>query len=138
MKAIRVIIAGAAVTAFDAVAGGILCGVLFNWVYQLVPTNVWRPMEGGPDAIYFLGLFILNIILALVYALLQKGIPGKGKIAKGCVFGLCVWLVGMLPGMFATYTFMTVATTVIVYWLISGLIMTPIRGIIIAAIYGEE
>jgi hypothetical protein len=32
---------------------------------------------------------------------------------------------------------MTVATTVVVYWTILGLIQIPLEGLIIAAIYGE-
>jgi hypothetical protein len=94
-------------------------------------------MSGGPGAKFMIGSFILSVILAYVYALINKGIPGKNKVAKGIVFGLCVWAVGMLPGMFATRAFMTVNPTVVVYWTILGLIKSPLEGIIIAAIYGE-
>ena len=78
----------------------------------------------------------MGIILALVYALLYRGIPGK-SIVKGLVFGLFVWLVGTLPGMLATYTFMRVATTVVIYWTIQGLVVLLVEGAIIAAIYGN-
>ena len=108
------------------------CGFLFNWVYKLEPTNVWRPMEGPPGAMFYLGSLVLSIILAFVYALLRKGIPGKNRLVKGLVFGLCVWLVGNLPGMFATYSFMTVATTVVVYWAILGLVELSLKHITIA------
>jgi hypothetical protein len=80
---------------------------------------------------------VLSVILSFVYALIQKGLPGGSKLKKGMVFGLCVWAVGLLPGMFATYTFMTVAPTVIIYWTVLGLIQSPLEGMIIAAIYGE-
>jgi hypothetical protein len=106
-------------------------------VYKLEPTNVWKPMDGPPGTMFFAGSLVLNIILTIVYALINKGIPGKNKLSKGLVFGSCVWAVGMLPGMFATYAFMTVATTVVVYWAITGLVKTPIEGMIIALIYGE-
>lgn len=95
-------------------------------------------MEGAPGAMFMLGSLLLNTILSFVYALINKGVPGKNKLVKGAVFGLCVWAAGMLPGMFATYAFMTVATTVVVYWTALGLIKTPLEGIIIAAIYGVE
>jgi membrane protein insertase Oxa1/YidC/SpoIIIJ len=45
--------------------------------------------------------------------------------------------VGMLPGMFSIYSFMTVAAGVVIYWTILGLVEMPIKGLIIAAIYGE-
>lgn len=137
MRVGRIIIAGVVLTIFNAIVGGITCGGVFNWVYKLEPTNVWKPMNGGPGAMFMIGSFVLSIILSFVYVLIKKGIPGGNKFTKGIVFGLCVWAVGMLPGMFATYAFMTVATTVVIYWTILGLIKTPLEGMIIAAIYGE-
>ena len=138
MKIGKVLLAGIAVTIFNAIVGMATCGGVFNWVYKLEPTNVWKPMSGnGPGAEFMIGSFLLSIILSFVYALINKGIPGENKFIKGLVFGLCVWAVGMLPGMFATYAFMTVSTTVVVYWTILGLIKTPLEGLIIAAIYGE-
>jgi len=133
----KILIAAVVVSLFNAIFSGITCGWLFNWVYKLEPTNVWKPMVGPPGLGLYIGEFLLNIILVIVYALLLKGIPGKNKLTKGLVFGVCVWAVGMLPGMFSTYYFMTVATGVVVYWTILGLVATPIKGLIIAAIYGE-
>ncbi len=137
MKCIKILIAGVAVTVFNMIVGSLTCGGVFNWVYTLEPTNVWKPMDGPPGLMFMLGSLILNIILAIVYAILRKGIPGNNKWIKGLVYGLCVWAVGMLPGMLMTYFFMTVAPTVLVYWTLLGLIQTPLEGLIIAAIYGE-
>jgi len=137
MKIGKIIIAALIISLFSAIFAGVTCGWLFNWVYKLEPTNVWKPMDGPPGLGFHIGGFLLNVVLAVVYALFRKGIPGKNKLAKGFVFGLCVWAVGMLPGMFSTYYFMTVATGVVIYWAILGLIEMPIKGLIIAAIYGE-
>lgn len=136
MKIWRILIAGVVVTVFSTVIAMLTCGWLFNWVYEIEPTNIWRQMDAPPVA-YFIASVVMNIVLAFVYALLVKGIPGKNKLTKGLVFGLCVWAVGILPGMLATYTFMTIAATVAIYWIISGLVFTPLMGLIIAAIYGE-
>ena len=137
MKIGKILIAALTVSLFGAIFAGVTCGWLFNWVYKLEPTNVWKPMDGPPGLLFYIGSFLLNIILAVVYALLRKGISGKNKLTKGLIFGLCVWAVGMLPGMFSTYYFMTVATGVVIYWTILGLVEMPIKGLIIAAIYGE-
>jgi len=137
MKIGKILIAALAVSIFGAIFAGVTCGWLFNWVYKLEPTNVWKPMEGPPGLAFYIGSFLLNIVLAVVYAVLNKGIPGKKKIVKGLVFGLCIWATGMLPGMFATHAFMTVATGVIIYWTLIGLVEYPLQGMIIAAIYGE-
>ena len=137
MKLWKILIAGVVVTVFDAVVGGITSGWLFNWVYGLEPTNVWKPMEGPPGATFYIGGLLLNIVLVFFYALFNKGIPGRNRLVKGLLFGLCVWAVGTLPGMFATYSFMAVAPTVVIYLTISGLIQIPLKGLIIAAIYGR-
>lgn len=138
MKRGRILIAGTAVTVFNAIVSGLTCGGIFNWVYKLEPTNVWKPMSGnGPGIGFLTGSFLLSMVLSFVYAVINKGIPGKNKYVKGIVFGLCVWAVGMLPGMFSTYSFMTVATAVVVYWTILGLIKAPLEGMVIAAIYGQ-
>ena len=80
-------------------------------------------------------LIILNIILVTIYAALKGGIPGSNKFARGIIFGFFVWALGTLPGMFATYMFMNVATTVIIYWTVLALILTPIKGLVIASMY---
>jgi hypothetical protein len=136
MRILKTIVATAAITIFNAVVGALTCGWIFNWVYKLEPVCVWKQME-APGASYFAGATFLNFLFVLVYAMLQKGLPGRNKFAKGLVFGLCVWLVGMLPGMFATFIFMNVAPAVIVYWTLLGLIQDPLRGLIASAIYGE-
>ncbi len=136
MKIGKTIIATIVITVLGAIVGAVTCGGVFNWVYKLEPTNVWKTME-APGTAYYLGAILLNFIFVVAYSLLHEGIPVKKNLVKGLVFGLCVWGVGVLPGMFATYTFMTVAPTVIIYWTIMALILDPLKGIITAAIYGD-
>ena len=135
----KVILAGIAATIVGTAIGFICCGWLFNWVYQLEPTSVWKPMDqdfGSWIGVMFFGGLVLNIILAKVYAIIHKSLPGP-FVRKGLIFGLMVWSVGTLPGMFATYMTMVVAETVIWYWLFEGLLKSVILGIVIAAIYKE-
>ncbi|MBN1353406.1 MAG: hypothetical protein JW994_01890 [Candidatus Omnitrophica bacterium] len=137
MKIGKVLMAAVAVSLFGAVIGGLTCGWLFNWVYKLEPTNVWKPMDGPPGLAFNIVGFLFNIILVVVYALIHKGIPGKNRLVKGLVFGLCVWAVGILPGAFSMYYFMTVATGWVIYMAVIGLVESPLKGLIIAAIYSE-
>lgn len=134
----KIIIASVAVTVVGSIVGMLTCGWLFRWVYEIEPVNVWRPMDGPPGAIFFVASWIINLIFVSVYSLFYKGIPGKNVIAKGLVYGLCVFAVGQLTGMVMTYMFMTVAWQVVVYLTIGGLIFTPIYGIIAAAICGKQ
>ncbi len=137
MKTGRILIAAAAVTIFNTIVNMITCGGMFRWVYSIEPTNVWKPTEGAPGLLFYAGDFILSMIIVFVYAVINKGIPGNNRYIKGLAYGLGVWAVGTLPGMFATYLFMTVATTVVAYWTVMGLLQTPLNGLIIATIYGE-
>lgn len=136
MKTGKIIIATVVISIFNAIVGAVTCGGIFNWVYKIEPVNVWKPME-APGVAYYIGAILLNFLFVVVYAMLRKGLPGKNKLVKGLIFGLCVWAVGILPGMFATYMFMTVAPTVILYLTIMGLVQDPLKGLITAAIYGE-
>lgn len=136
MKMGKIAIAAVVITLFDAIVGAVTCGGIFNWVYKLEPVSVWKPME-APGLAYYIGAVLLNFLFVLIYVTIRNGLPGRNKLTKGLLFGLGVWAVGMLPGMFATYMFMTVAPTVILYWTILGLIQDPLRGLITAAIYGE-
>ena len=138
MKMGKVLIAGVAVTIFNTVVAMVTCGSMFNWVYQIDPTYVWKPMEGGgPAPLFYVGSLVMGIIFAAVYDLLHKGIPASNKLVRGLAYGLCVWAVGMLPGMLATYAFMTVAPIVVIYWTLLGLVQTPLAGLVVSLFYKE-
>lgn len=137
MKLGKTATAGIAVTIFDMLIGMICCGMLFSWVYKIEPTNVWKGMSGPPGADFMLRSFCLSIVFAVSYAILRKGLPGKNRFVKGLLLGLFVWALGILPGMNAMYTFMTVAPAALLYWTILGLVKVPLEGLIIAAIYGD-
>lgn len=136
MRLIRVVVAGVVVTAFAAGFGMLTCGWLFTWVYELEPTSVWKQMDMPPME-FLIGSLILAFVLAAFYELLKKSIPGRGFIAKGLMYGFFVWAVGVLPGMLATHTFMTVATEAVIYLTVRGLAVGLIEGALIAAICGS-
>jgi len=137
MKIGKVLVAAVVISVVNMILGMVTCGGIFSWVYKLEPINVWKPMQNGPGLTFIAGEFILTVLFILVYVMLKNGIPAKSKFAKGVVYGLFVWVAGVLPGMLATYSFMTVATTVVVYWTIQSLIFLPIKGILAATIYGD-
>lgn len=133
----RIIISGVVIWIVGTVSGILTCGWLFNWVY-LLPPNIWKSPEMMMSPGNLIGANLAGltraIVFALVYALLFKGIPGK-SIKKGIVFGILVWLVGELTGIASMPFFMTIATTVVVYWIIQAFVMGIINGAIVGAIY---
>lgn len=133
----KLILAVVLVSLFNVLFGAITCGGAFSWIYKLEPTNVWKSMDNFSFPLMILSDVFINFIFVLVYAIIKSGVPGKNKVAKGLLFGLLVWLVGMLPGMIMTYLYQSIATTVVIYWAIWGLIVSPVKGLIAAAVYGE-
>ena len=114
------------------------CGWLFGWVYELAP-NIWVGQDEMLKAsnLVLSNLFglIASFLFALVYALLAKGIPGDSPAKKGLMFGLFVWLVGALAAVSIMPFYMTIATGVVIYWIIQALIWNLIRGAIVGVMY---
>jgi len=67
---------------------------------------------------------------------LNKGIPGEGA-KKKMTYGILVWLVGALTGIASMAFYMTIATTVVVYWILQALVLGLINGAIVGVIYKE-
>lgn len=136
----RIFLAAVAVTVFDALYGMLTCGWLFKWVYAIPPTDFWKPVANYTSMFWValtIGNFILLFLLAAVFGWICKCLPGKCCCCRGSAFGLIVWLVGVLPGMFALYMFTVIAPAVLYYWGISGLVELQIVGLIISCIYGK-
>lgn len=133
----KMILAIIVIVVFNFIVGALTCGGVFNWVYKLEPTNVWKPFEGVFFPLMIGGMFLVDALFVLVYAIINKGIPGQNRFLKGILYGVIVCLVGLVPGMVSTYLYMTVSTTVVIYWTIWGFIVNPLKGLITAAIYGE-
>jgi len=137
MKIGRILLAMVAVLVLHALFMLVTCCGIFSWVYKLQPTNVWKPMYGPPGASFYIGQFIFMLLFVLVYVLLKAGLPGKNVMVKGAVYGLCIWAVGVLPGMAATYALMNIAPGVVLYWTIQALVLLPLKGLAAAAICGN-
>ena len=141
MNAKRIVIAGVVVWIVSSIFLFLTCGWLFNWVYKL-PPNIWRDFSTMPtNAGNLIGPHLIGIIrallFALVFAILYKGIPGKG-VNKGMIYGVLVWIVGALAGIATMPFYMTIATTVVIYWIIGALVLSVINGAIVGALYKEK
>lgn len=117
---------------------------LFGWVFNLEPSAIWKwtPDQGFDMPLdWWLILFLLNIILAIafafIYALIEKGLPGKG-IQKGLGFGIIVWIVGPIPALVTMYLMINIATGTLVYFVLQSLFEWLIYGIVLSLIYKES
>jgi len=137
MNAKRIVISSLLIWIFKSAFVMLTCGWLFNWVYQ-IPPIIWKApaqmMQTPNMLISYGGSLLVSLVFVLVFAWIYKGIPGKGA-KKGVAYGFIVWLVGALSGITLMPSYMTIATTVVVYWLIQLLLISLISGAIVGAIY---
>lgn len=86
-------------------------------------------------------LFVLNIVLAVafafIYALIEKGLPGKG-VQKGLGFGLIVWIVGPIPALVTMYLMVNIANGALAYFTLQSLFEWLVYGAIISLIYKNK
>ncbi|OFV67809.1 MAG: conserved hypothetical protein, membrane [Candidatus Syntrophoarchaeum caldarius] len=135
----RILIAGIIIWIVGTAFGVLTCGWLFNWVYQL-PPNIWKDPTEIMAAGNVIGANVIELLGAMifvaVYAFISGGIPGEG-VKKGMTYGLIVWLVGVLSGIASMPFYMTIATTVVVYWIVQALVVNLINGAIVGVIYRD-
>jgi len=135
MKVIKLIVATLLATIFSIIFGMITCGGYFSWIYEIEPTNVWKPIEQFSFPVYLVATLYVDFVFVLTYSLLSKSVPGQNMLTRGISYGLIVWAVGIIPGMISTYLFMTVAKQVIIYWTIWGFVSYLFKGLIVSGIY---
>lgn len=139
----RIILAGLAIFFISFFIGG-GSYFLFGKVFQLEPTNIWKwtPAQGFNMSVqWWVILFLLNIVLAIifafVFALIEKGLPGKG-IQKGLGFGIIVWIVGPIPALVTMYLMMNIATGALAYFTLQSLFEWLVYGTVISLIHGNK
>lgn len=136
MKIKKIILATVLISIFTILVDRLTSGGVFNWIYRLKPLCVWKQTN-----IYFsmviASTFLIQLFFVWGYAIINKGIPGEKVYQKGLLYGVIIWMVGFVPGMISTHVYMNVATTVVIYHTIWEIIVSPIKGLITALIYGE-
>lgn len=133
----RLLLATFAIWLFGIVYLMFTCAGLFSWVYEIPPV-IWKSQADmmttgnmiGSNLTGILGAFLFTF----VYALLYKGLPGKGA-KKGMFYGLIAWLIGPLAGVMGMPFYMTIANTVVIYWILGFLVCRIIMGAIVGTIY---
>ena len=112
------------------------CGWLFTWVYEIEPL-IWvapEVMMSTENMIYMnLLTILLSFFFVMVYSILYKGIPGTG-VKKGMTYGLLITLVAG-AGMLTMPLYMTIAWTVVIYWVLQQLVANLIKGFIVGKLY---
>ncbi|MFH1536906.1 MAG: hypothetical protein ABID45_02900 [Patescibacteria group bacterium] len=137
MNTKKIILTSIVIWIVGGIIGMLTCGWLFNWVYA-IPPIIWKTEEAmlaGSNMFwsYLFGLMVA-VIYVIIYAFLYKGLPDKG-IKKGITYALIVWLVGAFSGIAPMLFYMTIAPTVVIYWLLQSLVLAFINGILLGVLY---
>ena len=99
---------------------------------EYVNSALFRPWSDPLMSLIFVHPFLLGFILAWVWNKVKPLFVSGSVWQKGTRFGLVVWLVASIPGMFISYSSFPVSLSMISSWLISGLISVIVAGWIFA------
>lgn len=111
--------------------------LLIPWLKEVTDPGLWVE----ETALYLPTMMVFGLAVCFLwafgYALLYKGIPGTG-IAKGVVYGILLWVLGILPNMAALYLHTTISAEIIwVFITANGLLRGIVLGATYALIYKE-
>ena len=93
---------------------------------------IFRPWTDPLMQLYFLYPFVLGIILAFFWGMVNGMIKGNNIWLKGINFGLGYFVLAGIPGMLISYATFQVSLILIISWLVSGLINGIVAGWIFA------
>jgi hypothetical protein len=117
----------------------LVLGMLVSYLFMLIPsvsadyanTAIMRQWQDPLMMLFFLYPFILGIILAFIWD--KSKTLFKGTLWKrGCNFGLAIFLIATIPGMFITYTSMPYSLMTVISWTVGGLLNALVAGWIFA------
>lgn len=135
----RVVVAGLLATVIGMLVGFVLYSSV-NGVYERFGDLPYaKPVGSIP--IYLSQMVVgggaLTVLWALVYAVIQEGLPGQNKWQKGLFFGLMLLVINMLPIAFNTWMQIAQPGVLILVEAVNRTIGLLVTGLVIAAVYGR-
>jgi hypothetical protein len=133
----RVVVAGLLATVVSFFVGFVLYGSM-NGVYESFGDLPYaKPVESIPAYLgqMVAGGAVLNVLFALVYALVQERIPGQKRWQNGVAFGLMLLALNMLPIAFNTWMQIAQPVALILVEVVNRTIGLLVTGLVIAIFY---
>jgi len=80
-------------------------------------------------------MFDVGVLVAFMFTyIFVKGREGKG-IWEGVRFGIVIWLFVTVPIRLGAWMYLPIPIALVVKWILNGLLLNLISGILVAAIY---
>ena len=136
----RAIIAGLVAVVVGFLVGGVLYGAM-NGVYESHGDLPYaKPIDSLPSyfAQMLVGGAVLNVLMAVIYAIIHQALPGRRAWQKGLVFGGILLVLYMLPIAFNAWMQIAQPPALILAEAVNRTIGLLIEALVIAVIYGQE
>ena len=98
---------------------------------EYAKTDIFRPWDDPIMSLFFAYYFVLGIIFAWVWSKTKQLFKGK-CCHRALHFGLAMWLVLSIPGMWMSYASFQLSLGIILSWLVMNLINYVIVGLLFA------
>lgn len=136
---VKVAWAGVLATVVGFVVGFLLYGAANGAYARFGELAYARPVEsvGTYLAQMVVGGLALNLLLALVYAVVQEALPGQKRWQQGFSFGLILLVVNMLPIAFNTWMQIAQPEALILVEALNRTVGLLVTGLAIAVVYGQ-
>lgn len=111
----------------NAVLGVVFPGVSAE--YQ--NTSLFRPWSDPLMMVFFAHPFILGVVLAYFWNIVQKQFTGDA-VAKALSFAKLYFVIATIPGMFISYTSFQLSFLMVGVWTVTGFLQAFIAGLVCA------
>ena len=105
-----------------------------NPAYFGVWSKLMMPAAGAPPTEFFIVSVVISIIgwaiFACAYFVFNGAIKAKNEMQKGLMFGGWVFLLATLPGSLSMYMLFNLPAMLLVSWMIVGLILNLVAGVV--------
>lgn len=105
--------------------------------YTIFDIPGMRPATDPVYVLFFLYPFVLAFAGAVLYDLLSPALSG-GRVIKGLVFGLLLFLISTVPGIFVIWSSMYYPAGFYLENTLSGIIGFPLFGILCTGIWRSD
>lgn len=96
-------------------------------------TALFRPWNDPLMTLFFAYPFILGIVAAYLWGLLQSNFKGD-SFKKAFQFAKTYFIIATIPGMFVTYTSFHVSIFMVLSWTVIGFVEVYIAGLVFTKI----